>query len=138
MSNTEYQRVADIGQMLMLCYGFFAVAAGSRAVYQMLSNWQAAPLAFSLSLCAALIYLLAGYGMRQRRAFTWKLTLVACGIELVGVVGVGILSIAEPALFPRATVWSQFGAGYFYLPLVLPILGIAWLLWPATRRAYRQ
>jgi hypothetical protein len=138
MSNADHQRVADIGQILVLSYGFFAVAAGSRALYQLLNNWQAAPLPISLSLCAALVYLLAGYGMSQRRAFTWKLTLVACGIELAGVVGVGVLSMVAPTLFPRATVWSLFGAGYFYLPLVLPILGIAWLLWPATRQSYRQ
>ncbi|NTW40635.1 MAG: hypothetical protein HGA44_12235, partial [Cellulomonadaceae bacterium] len=40
---------------------------------------------------------------------------------------VGGLSLARPSLFPDATVWSGLGAGYGYVPLVLPVLGMAWL-----------
>jgi len=29
--------------------------------------------------------------------------------------------------FPDETVWSQLGAGYGYVPLVLPFVGLWWL-----------
>ena len=41
----------------------------------------------------------------------------------VGVVSIGTLSVIDPAAFPRATVWSVYGIGYGFVPLVLPILG---------------
>ena len=31
-------------------------------------------------------------------------------------------------LFNEATVWSHFGQGYGYIPLILPFLGLFWLL----------
>ncbi|WP_348648474.1 hypothetical protein [Cryobacterium breve] len=40
---------------------------------------------------------------------------------------VGALSILDPALFPHDSVWSVFGSGYLFIPLVLPILGMIWL-----------
>jgi hypothetical protein len=48
-------------------------------------------------------------------------------VELVGVLAVGIISLAVPHLFPDATVWSDFGQGYGYIPAVLPLLGLWWL-----------
>ena len=56
--------------------------------------------------------------------------MVALGIELVGVVGVGAVSLVRPELFPDATIWSQFGAGYAFIPLVLPLVGLWWLVRP--------
>ena len=43
------------------------------------------------------------------------------------VVVVGTLSLLDSAAFPRATVWSAFGMGYLFIPLVLPILGLLFL-----------
>ena len=40
---------------------------------------------------------------------------------------VGALSLLTPELFPRDTVWSRFGSGYGFVPLVLPALGLFWL-----------
>ncbi|MEU4395152.1 hypothetical protein [Kribbella sp. NPDC023855] len=86
-----------------------------------------APLAYSLSAVAAVIYVVAAVcltiGNRARRV-----AICACSIELLGVIGIGALSYAEPALFSDRTVWSHFGQGYGYLPVVLPILGLWWLL----------
>ena len=45
----------------------------------------------------------------------------------LGVLSVGTISILRPDDFPRATVWSGFGQGYGYVPLLLPILGLIWL-----------
>ncbi len=49
------------------------------------------------------------------------------GVELVGVLVVGTVSYLAPSDFPDRTVWSHFGAGYGYVPLLLPILGLLWL-----------
>ena len=39
----------------------------------------------------------------------------------------GALSYVATDLFPDKTVWSHFGQGYGFLPLVLPFAGLAWL-----------
>lgn len=115
--------------MLVAVYGVFAVSAGARSGVQIASRFEQAPLAYLLSALAAAVYLLATVALaRSSRG----LALVYCTVELVGVVTVGAVSLAVPELFPDATVWSGFGAGYGFVPLVLPILGLLWL-W-RTRR----
>jgi hypothetical protein len=53
---------------------------------------------------------------------------VALGIELAGVLVIGTVSLLDPAAFPDDTVWSGYGSGYLYIPLVLPLVGLYWLL----------
>ena len=48
-------------------------------------------------------------------------------MELVGVLAVGTWSLTDRAAFPDATVWSAYGRGYGFVPLVLPVLGLLWL-----------
>ena len=57
-------------------------------------------------------------------------------VEIVGVLAVGALSLAREDLFPDQTVWSDFGIGYGFIPLVLPIAGLSWLMRPSTRRQF--
>ncbi|GAT68394.1 membrane protein [Planomonospora sphaerica] len=115
---------AGPGRVLVAVYGIFALAAGARAAVQISRQFGEAPLAYTLSAFAAAVYLLLavalGRGMR-------RLALVACGIELAGVLIVGTLSLVDPEAFPKATVWSGFGSGYVFIPLVLPVLGLYWL-----------
>ena len=47
--------------------------------------------------------------------------------ELVGVLVVGTLSVFDAGDFPDDTVWSWFGRGYGFIPLVLPLVGLWWL-----------
>lgn len=115
------------GRALVFVYGVFAVAATGRSSVQLGTDAERAPLAYSLSLVAAVIYLVATTclvlgGPRARR-----IALLAVSVELVGVLAVGTLSYAAPELFPDRTVWSHFGQGYAFLPLVLPFAGLAWL-----------
>ena len=56
------------------------------------------------------------------------LALGAVLVELAGVVGVGLWTVLDPGMFAHDTVWSRFGAGYGYVPLVLPVVGLIWLL----------
>jgi hypothetical protein len=43
------------------------------------------------------------------------------------------VSYLVPSEFPDKTVWSHFGAGYGYFPLILPILGLLWLRYQSRR-----
>jgi integral membrane protein len=45
----------------------------------------------------------------------------------MGVLTVGTLSLVVPEWFPDATVWSDFGIGYGFVPVALPIAGLLWL-----------
>ncbi|WP_426564361.1 hypothetical protein ACPPVT_00310 [Angustibacter sp. McL0619] len=123
------------GRVLIAVYALFAVAATSRALYQLATRFHEAPLAYLLSAFAAVVYIVATVAL-ARGGPTWtKVAMVSCTIELVGVLVVGTLSVVRPDDFPDATVWSDFGAGYGFVPVVLPVLGL-WFL-RSTRRAQR-
>lgn len=113
--------------MLVFVYGIFAVAATGRSAIQLSTEASKAPVAYSLSLVAAVIYLIATTCLLLGGARAWRIAVVSCAVELVGVLSVGVLSYVDTELFPDKTVWSHFGQGYAYLPLVLPFLGLAWL-----------
>jgi hypothetical protein len=84
-------------------------------------------LAYLLSALAAVIYLVAMIGLIRGGASGRRLALVCCSAELVGVLVVGTASLITPRAFPHATVWSGYGQGYGFVPLVLPVLGLLWL-----------
>ncbi len=115
------------GRALVFAYGVFAVAATGRSLVQLGTDAGRAPLAYSLSLVAAVIYLVATTCLLVGGRRGWLVALVACSVELAGVLTVGALSYAATDLFPDKTVWSHFGQGYGFLPLVLPFAGLAWL-----------
>jgi cytochrome bd-type quinol oxidase subunit 2 len=123
---------AGPGRLLIAVYLLFAIAATSRAGLQIATRFDEAPVAYLLSALAAAIYIVAAVGLARAGAAGRRVALACCTVELAGVLGVGILSVADPELFPDETVWSRFGSGYGYIPLVLPVLGLLWL-W-RTRR----
>jgi len=108
-------------------YGVFALSASARAGVQIATRFDEAPVAYLLSGLAGVVYILATVGLARGTAGARRLAWVAVGLELVGVLVVGTLSVFDPAAFPRATVWSGYGIGYGLVPLVLPCLGLAWL-----------
>ncbi|RYV50292.1 hypothetical protein [Pengzhenrongella frigida] len=112
------------GRVLVAVYAVFALAASARAGVQLVRDWHEAPLAYALSGLAAVVYVVATLALARG----WRVVATAAvSVELVGVLVVGAFSLADPAAFPRATVWSAFGQGYGYVPLVLPLLGLLWL-----------
>ncbi|MGB2569786.1 hypothetical protein ACPFP2_15215 [Micromonospora citrea] len=115
------------GRLLIAVYILFAIAATSRATLQLVTKFDEAPVAYLLSALAALIYIVAAVGLARAGHAGRRVALACCSVELVGVLGVGVLSLADPELFPDETVWSGFGSGYGYIPLVLPVLGLLWL-----------
>jgi hypothetical protein len=115
------------GRVLLTVYIIFAVAAGARAGVQIALKFNEAPLAYLLSAVAAAVYLAATIGLAVGGAKGRLTALTSCSIELVGVLVVGTLSIGDKAAFPDQTVWSDYGSGYGYIPLVLPMIGLYWL-----------
>jgi hypothetical protein len=124
---TKSSRSLGVGRLLILVYAVFAVSSTARASFQLITKFEDAPLAYLLSLLSALVYILATVSL-ARSGTTWnKVAIGAVVFELVGVLSVGALSFVAPELFDHASVWSGFGSGYGYLPLVLPVLGLIWI-----------
>ncbi|MFC3999850.1 hypothetical protein ACFOVU_28310 [Nocardiopsis sediminis] len=115
------------GRVLIAVYAVFALAATARAAVQILTRFEDAPLAYLLSAVAGAVYIVAAVGIARRGRTAHRVAMVSCAVELLGVLVVGGLSLAFPAAFPDDTVWSRFGSGYLFIPLVLPVLGLLWL-----------
>ncbi|WP_319804160.1 hypothetical protein [Nocardioides dongkuii] len=115
------------GRVLVVAYGIFAVAATGRSLVQLGTDADRAPLAYSLSLLAGVVYLVATTCLLLGGRRAWYVAVAACTVEAVGVLAVGTLSLVATDLFPDRTAWSHFGQGYGFLPLLLPVAGLAWL-----------
>ncbi len=116
-----------LGRVLLFVYGVFALSASARAAVQIATHFDEAPLAYLLSALAGLVYITATIGLAIGGTRGRRIALTSCTIELLGVLIVGTLSLADQVAFPDDTVWSRFGSGYGYVPLVLPFIGLWWL-----------
>jgi hypothetical protein len=128
------RKSSGFGRLIAVVYGVFSLSAGVRSLYQILTDLGAAPLPYLLSAFAAAVYVLATVALARPGARWHRVATAAVLIELCGVLGVGALSVLAPGLFPEASVWSHFGRGYGYVPLVLPLVGLVWL-WRSRPRA---
>jgi cytochrome bd-type quinol oxidase subunit 2 len=132
-STRTNRRSTGVGRVLVAVYAILAIAATGRSVFQIIDRFDEAPIAFSLSALAAVVYVVATLAL----ALGWRrVAFATICFELAGVLVVGAISILSPGVlgldsvdpFGReATVWSAFGAGYLLVPLVLPVLGLLWL-----------
>ena len=112
------------GRVLVAVYAVFALAAGARAAVQLSTRFAEAPVAYLLSALAAVVYVVATVALARGGR---RVALVAISVELVGVLVVGTLSLVDRAAFPDETVWSAYGRGYLFIPLVLPVVGLLYL-----------
>ena len=130
---TAAPRTTGVGRVLVAVYAVLAIAATGRSAFQIIDRFGEAPVAFTLSALAAVVYIVATVAL----ALGWRrVALLTICFELAGVLVIGTLSVVAPALlgldsvdpFGReATVWSVYGAGYLLVPLILPVLGLLWL-----------
>lgn len=122
------RRMTGVGRVLVVVYAILALGATGRSLVQIVERFDHAPLAFTLSAVSALVYIVATLALIFAGSRAWyRIAWVAISFELVGVLAIGTLSLLRPELFPEATVWSFFGIGYVFVPLVLPFCGIWWL-----------
>jgi hypothetical protein len=129
--------VSPAGYILAFSYPVLALSTGVRAIYQLLIRdditYMLPP---TMSGIAALCYLLATIGFAYRRRWSWWLSVSVLAVETTLTLAVGFWSILDPTAVGR-TVWRNFGEDYGYFPLFQPLIGLAWLFWPQTIRAYR-
>jgi hypothetical protein len=115
------------GRALIAVYGVLAVAATSRALYELATKFGDAPLPYSLSAVAAVVYIVITVALVRGTPRARRVATVCMVAELVGVLVVGTWSAVDPAAFPKSSVWFLYGRDYLLVPLVLPILGL-WFL----------
>lgn len=132
MSSPARPRMTGIGRVLVIVYAIMALGATGRSFVQIVERFDEAPLAYTLSAVSAVVYIVATLALVFAGRPGWYLVAwIAIVFELAGVLIVGTLSLVAPDLFGHPTVWSWFGMGYLFVPLVLPFLGLWWL---ATHR----
>jgi hypothetical protein len=128
--------MTGIGRVLVFVYGILALAATGRSVFQIIDRFHEAPVAFTLSALAAVVYIVATIALIAPGRIWYRVALITISFELAGVLIVGTLSLFAPQVlglhdidpFGRdATVWSVYGMGYLFIPLALPVLGLLWL-----------
>ncbi|AVZ72000.1 hypothetical protein SLUN_07115 [Streptomyces lunaelactis] len=115
------------GLLLVWLYGVMSVGAVSRSVYEIATDFDTAPLAHTLSAVAAAVYAFITYTLVRGGETARRAALVCCAAELAGVLIVGTWTVVEPSAFPDSTVWSEYGRGYLFIPVLLPITGMLWL-----------
>lgn len=123
------------GRVILALYLVFVIGTVSRSAAQILTRFEQAPLAYSLSAVAAAVYVVALVSLSLPGRTAWWVSVVALSIELAGVLVVGTWSLLAPEMFPDSTVWSGYGIGYLLVPLVLPAAGLWWLLSARGARA---
>lgn len=128
----EKQPLGRFGTILVSIYGTLAFAALGRSSYELIAKFSQAPVPYALSALSAIIYVIATISMARGSAKSNRVARLAVSFELIGVVVVGLASLLSPNFFtygdkPIHTVWSFFGLGYGFVPLVLPFIGLYWL-----------
>ncbi len=114
------RRISGPARILVAVYAVLAAAATGRSVFQIIDRFAEAPIAYSLSAASAVVYIVATLAL----ALGWRrVAWVAIGFEFVGVLLVGALSVFGK----QGTVWALFGAGYVFVPLVVPVIGLVYL-----------
>jgi hypothetical protein len=126
------RRSLGVGRVLIVVYAILAIGATSRAVFQMATVYSTAPVAITLSALSGVVYILATIALFRPGRTWYRVAWITISFELLGVIVIGTLSILVPSIFVQGsgvdgTVWSYYGYGYLFIPLVLPILGMLWL-----------
>ena len=121
------------GRVLVAVYAIFALSATARAGVQIATKFSHAPVAYLLSALAAVVYIIATVTLANGSPVARRIAILSCSVERVGVLAIGTWSLADRATFPDATVWSGYGSGYGFVPLVLPVFGLLWLRYWSKR-----
>ncbi len=126
-SGKRQKLISGPGTLLVWLYGVMVVGAVSRSIFQISTDFDRAPLAYSLSAVAGVVYGFITYSLVRGGETARRAALVCCAAELLGVLGVGTWTLVEPSAFADSTVWSDYGMEYLFIPVLLPVTAIFWL-----------
>lgn len=122
------------GRLLIAVYAVLAIGATVRSLYELATKFSDAPVSYSLSLFAAVVYVVITICLVLDTPRARTIAQTGMWIELVGVLVVGTLSIVNKDLFTNpetgkavSSVWYWFGRDYLFVPLILPILGLRFI-----------
>jgi hypothetical protein len=132
---TKAKTARGASDVLGFFYALWSFSALGRSSYEYLFKRPTTYIPAHLSTFVGLLYILIIVGLRRRSPRWWRLTLALLIVELAGVLIVGTIDVVWRP-FPYATVWSNYGVGYFFMPLLLPFAGLWWMLRKATRIDY--
>ena len=123
-----------LGRVVMVIFWAFGVWTTANAIID-LFHLDDEPLGPALTaLLAGLVYLLAALGIthngKRMRILGWT----TVTLELIGPLMVGMMSVGISQLSVSRSAWANCGADYYYLPLIIPIIGLIWLWWSNPRR----
>ncbi|WP_314221988.1 hypothetical protein [Streptomyces zaehneri] len=119
--------ISGPGIVLVWFYGVMVVGAVSRSAYQIATEFDRAPLAYALSALAGVVYGFITYSLVRGGETARRAAQVCCAAELAGVLIVGTWTLVDPSAFPDSTVWSKYGMGYVFIPVLLPLSALYWL-----------
>lgn len=115
------------GRALVVVYAILAIGATSRVLFELATKFSTAPLPYTLSAIAAVVYVLITVALVKDTPGWRRVAVIAMVAELVGVLVVGTWSVLDGAAFPKSSVWFWYGRDYLFVPLVLPIWGLGFL-----------
>jgi hypothetical protein len=111
--------------VLIVVYSILGLAASGRATVQIMEKFSEAPVAYTLSAVSAALYILIAVALWRG----WEtVVLVGSSIELAGVLIVGTLGVVDSGLWPDETVWTGYGSGYGWVPVLLPIAALFFVI----------
>ena len=127
-------RSLGLGRVVMVLFWAFGAWTTVAGVSDLLHVGDGPVGTAIVSLLAGVAYLVAALGIthngRRMRVIGWA----AMGVCTVGPLLVGLLGLGVPELAGTRSPWSAFGAYYWFVPLVLPVIGLVWLWWSNPRR----
>ena len=93
-------RMSGVGRVLVAVYGVLALAAVGRSFVQIVSKFDEAPLAYSLSALAAVVYVVATIALVRPGIGWYRLAWATIVFEFTGVIVVGTLSVLDARALP--------------------------------------
>ena len=124
-----------LGRVVMALFWVMAVVSVLSGTWYLIRE-SAVPIGPRLiAFLAGFVYLAVALGLTHNGR---KMRLVAGGgliISLVAPIIMGLLELGMPATLPSVpSPWANFGADYYYLPLILSVVGLVWMWLSDPRR----
>lgn len=123
-----------LGRIVMVLFWLFGLLTAVPALVALIRATDTPIGPRLIAVLAGLVYLVIAVGIthngRKMRFIAWAATTVA----LVGSLITGLFELGTDHAAAVTSAWSRFGADYWYVPLVLPLIGFVWLWRSDPRR----